>query len=65
MKRTHLALSLALALGCRAALPPPRTPLTATPDRSAQRNILGEHLYPLVHTTQPVLAGKITGVSAG
>ncbi len=36
--------------------------LTREPDRNAQRNILGEVLYPLVQNLQPQLAGKITGM---
>lgn len=51
-----------------AGVPPPvaHEPLTAaalasaTPD--VQKNMIGERLYPLIHHSQPDLAGKITGM---
>merc|ERR1711935_1161519 len=33
---------------------------SATPDM--QKNMIGERLYPLIHQSQPDLAGKITGM---
>merc|ERR1711982_174644 len=33
---------------------------SATPEM--QKNMVGERLYPLIHQTQPELAGKITGM---
>ena len=33
---------------------------SATPE--IQKNMIGERLYPLIHQTQPDLAGKITGM---
>ena len=31
-------------------------------DRAQQRNMIGERLYPLIHATQPALAGKVSEV---
>lgn len=48
------------------AAPALQEPLTAaalasaTPER--QKNMIGERLYPLIHDSQPELAGKITGM---
>ena len=33
---------------------------SASPE--VQKNMIGERLYPLIHQTQPALAGKITGM---
>jgi polyadenylate-binding protein len=51
------------------APPPPipsEGPLTASALASAtpemQKNMIGERLYPLIHQSQPALAGKITGM---
>merc|ERR1711935_1034740 len=33
---------------------------SATPEM--QKNMIGERLYPLIHSSQPDLAGKITGM---
>ena len=50
------------------APPPPSSegPLTASALASAspemQKNMIGERLYPLIHQSQPDLAGKITGM---
>merc|ERR1712106_3259 len=58
------------------SVPPPAAPQTvvaqvnesltasalasATPEM--QKNMIGERLYPLIHSSQPDLAGKITGM---
>lgn len=46
--------------------PSPNEPLTAASLASAtpemQKNMIGERLYPLIHLSQPDLAGKITGM---
>lgn len=46
--------------------PSPNEPLTAAALASAtpemQKNMIGERLYPLIHMSQPDLAGKITGM---
>jgi len=48
------------------AVPPQEQPLTAAALASAspevQKNMIGERLYPLIHQSQPDLAGKITGM---
>lgn len=48
------------------AATPPQEALTATALASAtpemQKNMIGERLYPLIHDSQPDLAGKITGM---
>ena len=45
---------------------PPQEALTATALAAAtpemQKNMIGERLYPLIHDSQPDLAGKITGM---
>jgi len=47
-------------------MPPPEGALTASALASAtpemQKNMIGERLYPLIHQSQPDLAGKITGM---
>jgi len=46
--------------------PPSQEPLTAAALASAspeiQKNMIGERIYPLIHQSQPELAGKITGM---
>jgi len=46
--------------------PQPQEPLTAAALASAspeiQKNMIGERIYPLIHQSQPELAGKITGM---
>ncbi|KAL7453891.1 hypothetical protein ACHAWC_005539 [Mediolabrus comicus] len=40
----------------------PTTSALASASPEQQKNMIGERLYPLIHNTQPELAGKITGM---
>ena len=46
----------------QAALEPLTTASLASANPTSQKNMIGERLYPLIHQSQPELAGKITGM---